>query len=100
MGVLITAAVLFGLSNKNCILKCFIFSTVFSGPVLYFWVQFYSPGALIIMDLYYYRIMLDFCEMNSVFEGIFIGFAFRKVFFGFSVSGKVFFRSFRNTQLR
>ena len=29
--VLITAAVLFGLSNKSCILKCFIFSTVFFG---------------------------------------------------------------------
>ena len=29
--VLVTAAVLFGLLNKNCILKCFIFSTVFFG---------------------------------------------------------------------
>ena len=51
----------FGLLNKSCILKCFIFSTVF------FCVQFYSPGASIITGLYYYRIMLDFCEMNSVF---------------------------------
>ena len=65
-----------------------------------FLVQFYSPGASIIMSLHYYHIMLDFCEMNGVFEGIFQGFAFRKVFFGFSVSGKVFFESFRNTQLR
>ena len=53
----------FGLLNKSCILKCFIFQQ-------YFWVQFYSPGASIIMGLYYYHIMLDFCEMN-VFEGIF-----------------------------
>ena len=39
LGVMITAAVFFGSLNKNCILNCFIFSTVF------FWVQFYSPGA-------------------------------------------------------
>ena len=60
-------SVFFGLLNKSCILKCFIFSTVF------FWVQFYSPGASIIMGLYYYHIMLGFCEMNNVFEfeGIF-----------------------------
>ena len=44
------------------------------------------------MDLHYFHIMLDFCEMNSVFEGIsFKGFTLRKVFFGFSVGGKVFF---------
>ena len=60
-----SCCILFGLLNKSCILKCFIFSTVF------FWVQFYSPGASIIMGLHYYHIMLDFCEMNSVFEGIF-----------------------------
>ena len=29
--VLITAVVFFGLSNKSCILKCFLFSTVFLG---------------------------------------------------------------------
>ena len=56
---------IFVLLNKSRILKCFIFSTVF------FWVQFYSQGALVIMGLHYYHIMLDFCEMNSVFEGIF-----------------------------
>ena len=55
----------FGLLNKSCILKCFIFSTVFFG------VQFYSPGASVIMGLHYYHIMLEFCEMNSVFEDIF-----------------------------
>ena len=66
-----------------------------------FWTKFYSPGTSIIMGLHYYHIMLDFCKMNSVFEGIFKGFALRKVFLGgFSVSGKVFFVSFRNTQLR
>ena len=74
----------FGLLNKSCILKCFIFSTVF------FWVRFYSPGASIIMGLHYYHV-LDFCEMNSVFECIFRVLLFGKYFFGFSVSGKVFF---------
>ena len=63
--VLVTAAVFFGLLNKRCILKCFICSTVF------FWFQFYSLGASIIMSLHYYHIMLDFCEVNSVFEGSF-----------------------------
>ena len=29
--VLVTAAVFFGLLNKSCTLKCFIFSTVFFG---------------------------------------------------------------------
>ena len=38
LGVLATAAVFFGLLDKCCIFKCFIFSTVFV------WVQFYSPG--------------------------------------------------------
>ena len=62
--VLVTAAVFFGLSNKSCTLNRFMFSAVFFG------VQFYSPGALI-MSLHYYHVMLDFCEINSVFEGIF-----------------------------
>ena len=43
------------------------------------------------MGPYDYRIMHDFCEINSVFKGIFKGFAFWKVFFGFYVSGKIFF---------
>ena len=51
-----------GVLNKSCIS---IFLTAF------FWVQFYSPGASVIMGLHYYHIMLDFYEMNSVFEGIF-----------------------------
>ena len=84
----------FGLLNKSCILKCFIFSTVF------FCVQFYSPGVSMIMGLHYYRIMLDFCEMNSVLRVFFRVLLFGKYFLGFSVSGKVFFGSFRNTQLR
>ena len=36
-----------------------------------FWVQFYSPGASIIVGLHYHHVILDFCEINSVFEGIF-----------------------------
>ena len=51
------------------------------------------------MGLIYYHMMLEFREMNNVFECIFLGFAFWKVFFGFSVSGKVFFGSFRSIQL-
>ena len=66
----------FGLLNKSCILKCFIFSTVF------FWVQFYSPSASIIMGLHYYHIRLDFWEINSVFEGIFWVLLFGKYFLG------------------
>ena len=54
--------------------------------------QFYSPGASIIMSLHYYHIMLDFCEMNSVFERIFSSFAFRKVFvLGFLLVAKYLF---------
>ena len=83
--VLVTATVFFRLLNKSCILKCFIFSTVF------LWVQFYSPGGSIIMGLHYYHIMLDFCKMNSVFKRIFRVLLFGKYIFGFSVSGKVFF---------
>ena len=85
----------FGLSDKSCILKYFIFSTVFFG------FQFYSPSASIIMGLHYYHIMLDFCEMNSVFEGIFWVLLFGKYFLrGFLLVAKYFLGSFRNTQLR
>ena len=42
------------------------------------------------MGLYYYHIMLDFREKNSVFEGIFWALLFGKYFFGL----------FRNIQLR
>ena len=71
-------------------MKCFIFSTVF------FWVQLYSPGASIKISLYYYHIMLDFCETNNVFEGIFLEFCFSEnIFLGFQLVAKYF----RNTQL-
>ena len=52
--MLVTAAVFFGLLNKCSILKCFIFLTVF------FWVQFYAPGTLVITVLHYYHTVLDF----------------------------------------
>ena len=64
--------------------KLFICSTVV------FWFQFYSPDVSAIMGLHYYHIMLDFCEMNSVFTVFFRVLLFGKYFFGFSVSGKVF----------
>ena len=38
-----------------------------------------------------YHITLDFCEMNSVFVGIFRVLFFGKYFLGFSLRGKVFF---------
>ena len=43
------------------------------------------------MGHHYYQIMLDLCEMNSVFEGTFRVLLFGKYFFGFSLSGKLFF---------
>ena len=78
----------FWLLNKSCILKCFILSKVF----------FNSPGASVIMGLHYYHMMLEFRQMNSVFDSIFRVLLFGKYFFGF-FSGKVFFGSFRNIQL-
>ena len=43
------------------------------------------------MGPYYYCIMHDFCKMNIVFEDIFSGFAFWKVFFlGFLLVAKYF----------
>ena len=72
------------MSNKRCILKCFICSTVL------FWFQFYSPGASIIMGLHYCHIMLDFCEVNSVLR-VFLGFYFLKSIFLFGFLLVVFF---------
>ena len=44
-----------------------------------------------IMGLHYYHIMLDFCGMNSVFEGIFLGFGFSEsIFWGFLLVVKYF----------
>ena len=64
-GVLLTAAVFFGLFDKCCIFKCFIFLTVL------FLVQFYAPGTSVITVLHYYHILLNFCQMNSVSGGYF-----------------------------
>ena len=75
-----------GLLNKRCILKCFICSTAF------FWFQFYSPCASVIMGLHYYHIMLDFCEVNSVLRVFFRILLSESIFLReFSVSGKAFF---------
>ena len=32
-----------------------------------FWVQFYARGTSVIMGINYYHIVLNFCQMNSVF---------------------------------
>ena len=43
------------------------------------------------MGLHDHHIMLDFCEMNSVFEGIFLGFCFSEsIFLGFLLVAKYF----------
>ena len=52
------------------------------------------------MGLHYYHVMLEFCEMDNVFEGIFRVLLYGKYFFGFLLVAKYFFGSFRNTQLR
>ena len=73
-----------GLLNKRCILKCFICSTVF------FWFQFYSPGASIIMGLHYCHFMLDFCEVNSVLRVFFRTLLSESIFLGGGGGGRVF----------
>ena len=55
-----------------------------------FWVQFYSPSVSIIMGLHYHHIMLDFCEMNSVFEVFFGVLLFGKYVLGFLLVAKYF----------
>ena len=50
----------FGLLNKCCIFKGFIFSTVFLLG------QFYSPGTSVSTVLHYYHIMLSFYQTNRV----------------------------------
>ena len=50
-----------GLLSKSCILKCFIFSTVFFG------VQSYSPSASIIMGLLFGKwFFWVFCQWQSI----------------------------------
>ena len=44
--------------------------------------------------------MLDFCEMNSVFEGILGLLPFVKYFLGFLLVARYILGSFRITQLR
>ena len=91
--VLVTDAVFFGLLNKSSILKCFICSTVF-------FVSSFIHQVLQESWVSVNHTMLDFCKMNTVFEGIFRVLLCGKYCFGFSVSGKIFFGSFGNTQLR
>ena len=46
-------------------------------------VQFYAPGTSVIKVLNYYHIVLNFCQMNSVLEGIFSEFCFsERIFLG------------------
>ena len=54
----------------------YIFNSIFKGPVLFTWF-FNNHG------FHYCHIMLDFCEMNSVFEGKFRVLLVGKYFEGF-----------------
>ena len=76
-----------GLLDKCCIfLRFHIFNSILR-------VQFYAPGTSVITVVHYYHIVLNFCQMNRVSGGYFSGFCFSEsIYFGCSVSGKVFFR--------
>ena len=45
------------------------------------------------MGLHYYHVMLEFCEMDNVFEGIFRVFLYGKYFFGFFLWQSIFLGS-------
>ena len=45
------------------------------------WVQFYAPGTSVITILYYSCIVLNFCQMDSVLGGYFLGFCFLESIF-------------------
>ena len=75
LGALLRAAVFFGLLDKRCIFKCFIFLAV------YFWLKFYTPGTSVITVFHYDQIVLNFCQINSVFGGYFLGFCFSESIF-------------------
>ena len=78
----------FGLLNKCCILKCFIFLTVFFGSSFMYQVLQLSLFFIIIISCLTFAIR---CIVIS--ESIFRVLLFRKYFLGFSVSGKVFWGS-------
>ena len=46
-----------------------------------FWVQFYAPDTSVITVLHYYHIVLNFCQIDSVFAGYSVGFCFSKCIF-------------------
>ena len=83
-----------GLLNKRCTLKCFIyiqqyfFGSSFIHQVfhiystVFFWFQFYSPGASVIMGLHYCHVTLDFCEVTSVLTVFFKILLSESFFFG------------------
>ena len=72
-GVLVIAAVFFGLLNNNCcIFKCLKFSTVFLGLDLV--TRYFTVNTV----LHSYHIMLNFCKMNCGLRQYFGGFAFHK----------------------
>ena len=48
-------------------------------------MQFYAPGT----PVHYYHIMLNFCQVNSVFRGYFLGLCFLKSLFFFLGGGGI-----------
>ena len=64
LGTAQSCCIFFGLLDKCCIFKCYIFFNSI------FWLKLYTPGTSVIMVLHYYQIVLNFCQMNSVLQGI------------------------------
>ena len=77
----------FGLLDKCCIFKSFVFLTAFLG----FSFIHHAPGTSVITVPHYHHIGLNFCQMNGVFGGHFLGFCFSKsIFLGFLSAVKYF----------
>ena len=85
----------FGLINKCCILKYFIFSKIFLlGPVLLIRCFSKDRSSLI---LYHASLLLNELRLRRVFFRVLL---LGKHLLGFLLVTKYFFGSFRNTQLR
>ena len=56
-----------------------------------FWVQSYAPSTSVITVLHYYHIVLNVCQINSVYRGYFLGFCFLESIFWDVLSVAKFF---------
>ena len=64
-----------GLLDKALLLCVLYFLTIC------FWLKFYAPGVSVITVRHCYHIMLNFCQMSSVFGGYFLEFCFPESIF-------------------